>query len=209
MMLRFYGDQLAAANPGLDESLLVASLTKTLDILDESGPESLNEWRYPEPDEPHPAGHLAQIRKITQAQTRAGANADLHAGPRIRPGRRLPPPLRHGLIGRTARSVDQSLRIPQRRKTNRHRRTGGKCRASSVSDLAAVRMADSSCQNPESLNGKRKATTSNRPQFPHAIARTPRRIIAPGSQQGIATSGVRASAPDKLSANSWVYIVAR
>ncbi|MCA9226855.1 MAG: hypothetical protein KDA47_14635 [Planctomycetales bacterium] len=73
MMLRFYGDQLAAANPGLDESLLVASLTKTLDILDESGPESLNAWRYPEPDEPHPAGHLAQIRKITQAQTRAGA----------------------------------------------------------------------------------------------------------------------------------------
>ena len=72
MMLRFYGDQILAANPGLSGTALVRALVKCLDIADDGGLPTLDAYRYPAPDEPHPVGPQAQIRKIAQAQADAG-----------------------------------------------------------------------------------------------------------------------------------------
>ena len=68
MILRSYGDQLLAANPGLSETLLVRALFKFLDITDADPPERLSEVYYPGPDEPHLSGPLAQERKILAAR---------------------------------------------------------------------------------------------------------------------------------------------
>lgn len=72
MMLRGYGDQLSAANPGISEALLVRALLVLLGIEDGDVSSSLSDYRYPAPDEPHPGGDEAQARKIAQAQTSAG-----------------------------------------------------------------------------------------------------------------------------------------
>lgn len=72
MMLRFYGDTIHAANPGLDEALLVRALVRVLDIADDDGLPHLNDYHYPEPNEPHPCGPQALGRKIKQAQAAAG-----------------------------------------------------------------------------------------------------------------------------------------
>lgn len=68
MILRSYGDQLLAANPGLSESLLVRALFKFLDISDLEPPARLADIYYPGPDEPHLAGPHAQKRKIAAAR---------------------------------------------------------------------------------------------------------------------------------------------
>jgi hypothetical protein len=73
MMLRFYGEQLSRANPRLSEATLVRALVRLLDIADGEGLATLEAYHYPEPDEPHPMGEQAQIRKIAQAQADAGA----------------------------------------------------------------------------------------------------------------------------------------
>jgi hypothetical protein len=73
VMLRFYGDELMAANRGLNDKILTRALVSWLDIVDEAGLPSLSEYRYPEPDEPHPVGSRAQARKIAEAQQDAGA----------------------------------------------------------------------------------------------------------------------------------------
>ncbi len=72
MMLRSYGDQILAANAGLNASLLVRVLERLLDIVDAPSEKALSEYRYPAPDEPHPAGEAAQIRKVGFAQKAAG-----------------------------------------------------------------------------------------------------------------------------------------
>ncbi len=72
MMVRFYTDQLAAANPKLDPARLLAATIRLLDVADTNGPFDDAAWGYPEPDEPHPGGPEAQIRKIAQAQQAAG-----------------------------------------------------------------------------------------------------------------------------------------
>jgi hypothetical protein len=72
MMLRGYGDQLLAANPGISERLLVRALLVLLGIEDGDVSSSLSDYRYPAPDEPHPGGNEAQAHKIAQAQTSAG-----------------------------------------------------------------------------------------------------------------------------------------
>jgi hypothetical protein len=72
MMLRFYGEALREANPGLDERLLVRALVRILDIADDEGLPRLADYAYPEPDTPHPAGTEAMKRKIRQAQREAG-----------------------------------------------------------------------------------------------------------------------------------------
>ena len=72
MMLRFYGDQLRQANPGISGSLLARALVRLFGISDEWAPERLEDLYYPAPDEPHPAGAAAQHRKIVQAQHEAG-----------------------------------------------------------------------------------------------------------------------------------------
>ena len=72
MMLRFYGDEILAANAGLDEKLLVRALVRMLEIADDDGLPNLADYHYPEPNEPHPCGTRALGRKIEQAQTEAG-----------------------------------------------------------------------------------------------------------------------------------------
>ena len=72
MILRFYGDQLRAANPGVSDTALVRALVALLDIADDAGLPHLDDYRYPGPNEPHPIGTEAQRRKIVQAQAEAG-----------------------------------------------------------------------------------------------------------------------------------------
>lgn len=72
MMLRFYGDQILAANPGLSSRLLARALVRWLDIADDDGLPAVEDYAYPPPDVPHPVGPLAQTRKIHQAQRDAG-----------------------------------------------------------------------------------------------------------------------------------------
>ena len=75
MMLRAYGDALVARNPGLAGDLTLPSdLSRLLDLHDPGQDVgALAGVHYPEPDEPHPAGRDAQMRKIRQAQQEAGA----------------------------------------------------------------------------------------------------------------------------------------
>ncbi len=72
MILRFYGDQLMNANPGLSSQALVRALVKWLDIADDDGLPQLEDYNYPRPNVPHPVGPKAQARKIRQAQAQAG-----------------------------------------------------------------------------------------------------------------------------------------
>jgi hypothetical protein len=72
MMLRFYADQILAANPKLSDALLGRVLAQLLDIADDQGLPKATDYHYPEPDEPHPAGTLAMERKIRQARSDAG-----------------------------------------------------------------------------------------------------------------------------------------
>jgi hypothetical protein len=71
MMLRFYADRLLEANPGLSARLLAEVLVRLMDI-DEQARGLVRDYRYPEPDEPHPVSAAAQERKIRQAQREAG-----------------------------------------------------------------------------------------------------------------------------------------
>ena len=72
MMLRFYGDQILAANPGLSDRLLTKALVNVLDIADDGGFERLEQYAYPPPETPHPVGDEAMARKMRQAQADAG-----------------------------------------------------------------------------------------------------------------------------------------
>jgi hypothetical protein len=73
MILHFYGEALRRANPGLSEPLLVRALVRWLGIADDEGLARLEDYRYPEPNRPHPVGERAQAAKIAQAQADAGA----------------------------------------------------------------------------------------------------------------------------------------
>ncbi len=72
MILRFWGDQIRDANPGLSARALVRALVEWLDIADDGGLPRLEDYAYPPPDRPHPVGRRAQARKIAQAQAEAG-----------------------------------------------------------------------------------------------------------------------------------------
>ena len=71
-ILRFYGDAIMTANPGLSEVLLVKALVRFMDIADDGGFQHLNDYQYPEPDDDHPVGTDAIARKIRQARLEAG-----------------------------------------------------------------------------------------------------------------------------------------
>jgi hypothetical protein len=71
MMLRGYGEALLAANPNLSDALLAPCLASLLDVRDEDGPAKVGDFAYPEPDEAHAVGAVAQARKIAQAQAEA------------------------------------------------------------------------------------------------------------------------------------------
>ncbi|MBM3783067.1 MAG: hypothetical protein FJW30_01840 [Acidobacteria bacterium] len=72
VIFRFYADQIQKENPGLDETLLCRFLGQLLDIQDPPHASKIADYRYPEPDEAHPVGRDAQIRKIRDAQRLAG-----------------------------------------------------------------------------------------------------------------------------------------
>ena len=72
MILRFYGDALKEANPGISEAPLVHRLVQVLGIADDNGLPHLSDYKYPDPETPHRAGPKAQSRKIQAAQSAAG-----------------------------------------------------------------------------------------------------------------------------------------
>lgn len=72
MIGRFYLDALRAANPDVDPERLARLVRRALELEGPGGPERFDDWRYPEPDEPHPAPLAAQARKLRQAEAEAG-----------------------------------------------------------------------------------------------------------------------------------------
>jgi hypothetical protein len=81
-MVTFWGNELMARRPELDERLLVRALISLLDMFDgtpeDPGGESLADYRYPEPDEPHPVSDSTQRRKIAQAAAAVGDRAEVY-----------------------------------------------------------------------------------------------------------------------------------
>ena len=71
VMLRFYADELKAANPGLSDNVLARSLETVLGLRDE-GALPLADYRYPEPGEPHPAGARRMQERMAFARKEAG-----------------------------------------------------------------------------------------------------------------------------------------
>ena len=78
MMVKFWGDEILAANPGLDETTLVKALVNLMDIADAGGRTKIADYGYPQPDEPHPIPNQPQLRKIGQAQRATGGKADVY-----------------------------------------------------------------------------------------------------------------------------------
>ena len=72
MILRFHGEQILKANPGLSSEALAKALVAWFDIADDEGLPKVEDYTYPPPDAPHPVGAAAQARKIRQAQADAG-----------------------------------------------------------------------------------------------------------------------------------------
>ncbi len=81
-MVTFWGNELLSRRPGLDERLLVRALISLLDMFDgtpeDPGGETLADYRYPEPDEPHPVSDSTQRRKIAQATAAVGDRAAVY-----------------------------------------------------------------------------------------------------------------------------------
>ena len=71
VILKFYGEAIMEANPGLSEPLLVKLLVRLMDIADDDGLALLRDYHYPEPDEDHPVGVGAIARKIRQVRSEA------------------------------------------------------------------------------------------------------------------------------------------
>jgi hypothetical protein len=68
MMLRFYGDALVSTNPDISQDKLARVLLLLLDIADDRESATLHDFHYPAPDEPHPVGDAAQVRKLRTVQ---------------------------------------------------------------------------------------------------------------------------------------------
>lgn len=79
LIIKFWGDVLLEKNPGLDESLLVRALVHLLDLSEDEPGSSIEDYGYPEPDEPHPIPNEPQQRKIRQAIQEAGGKAEIYA----------------------------------------------------------------------------------------------------------------------------------
>lgn len=92
MMLRNWGEAIAAMAPGASGRAIAAALVRLTGTGDPE-PDSLEALRYPEPDEPHPASDRAMAEKIRAARAEAGGApiaAFAHAyGPREDVIRRL------------------------------------------------------------------------------------------------------------------------
>jgi hypothetical protein len=78
LMVKFWGDEILAANPGLNETTLVKALVNLMDIADSGGGTKIADYGYPQPDEPHPIPNQPQLRKIDQAQSETGGKARVY-----------------------------------------------------------------------------------------------------------------------------------
>lgn len=77
LMLNFWGRWLLEHNPALDERLTVAALERLMELTAPEDPthgrRTLDDWRYPRPEEPHPIAAAIQTAKIRQSVRAAGA----------------------------------------------------------------------------------------------------------------------------------------
>ena len=71
MILRAYGDRLLKDNPRLSSRAVAQALVALFGTGDPA-PSRLEDLRYPEPDEPHPAGSDAITAKLSAAEAEAG-----------------------------------------------------------------------------------------------------------------------------------------
>jgi hypothetical protein len=78
LIIKFWGDVLLSANPGLDERTLVRALVHLLDLDDGAGGHLIDDYGYPEPDEPHPIPDAPQSRKIEQALAAVQGRAQVY-----------------------------------------------------------------------------------------------------------------------------------
>ena len=78
LMVNFWGDELLAANPDLDETVLVRALVNLMDLADSGDGTKIADYGYPHPDQPHPIPDEPQIRKIAQMQAAVGDRAAVY-----------------------------------------------------------------------------------------------------------------------------------
>jgi hypothetical protein len=71
MILRSWAEALTAGNANVSPDKVVTALAALTGTTD-GPPDGFSEVRYPEPDEPHPAGERAMAEKIAAAQAAAG-----------------------------------------------------------------------------------------------------------------------------------------
>ena len=79
-IIKFWGDALLNANPGLSEELVVRTLVNLLDLADPGqGGTTIDDYGYPEPDEPHPIPTNVQTRKLAHAVAAARGQTEINA----------------------------------------------------------------------------------------------------------------------------------
>lgn len=79
LIVKFWGDVLMAANPGLDETLVVRAIVHLLDLDDGGGKSRIADYGYPEPDEPHPIPTSTQVRKLNQVMDATRGQTKVYA----------------------------------------------------------------------------------------------------------------------------------
>jgi len=78
LMLKFWGDVMLENNLELDERILVRALVNLMDLADPGeGGETIADYGYPNPDEPHPIPNGPQLRKIKQVRLATAGNCAL------------------------------------------------------------------------------------------------------------------------------------
>jgi len=77
LIVYFYASEILERNEGLDETLVVRAVASMFDIEDGEPGRSLDDYRYPPPDQPHRAGDEAQHRKIREAVAAVDGRANL------------------------------------------------------------------------------------------------------------------------------------
>jgi hypothetical protein len=71
MIVTYWSQSIVAINPALDPGL-VARAVSTLFNMEDEPSSNIDDYAYPEPETPHPAGTQAQLRKVKQATLAAG-----------------------------------------------------------------------------------------------------------------------------------------
>ena len=70
LMIQFWGTPIREANPHINERILTQALVTLADLADPGEiHDSLSDYYYPEPDEPHPISESVQLRKLNQIRS--------------------------------------------------------------------------------------------------------------------------------------------